>query len=162
MEHAASRPPRGTTTRAHVRRSRLRDFFVASASAGVLAFLVAYAFAAPTAELTASVGPTIPRPGSAAVVEGRVLAADGSGLAGARVEVERAGRAATTATTGVDGGFRVELRGGCSVYAIALRTQADGSPVETRSRRRLCPGDALPVVARVVTHGHFLWVPGPR
>jgi hypothetical protein len=91
-----------------------------------------------------------------------MLAADGSGLEGARVEVERAGRTAATAVTRDDGAFRVELEGGCSVYAIALRTEAEGSPVEQVTRRRLCPGDSLPVVARVVTHGHFLWVPGPR
>jgi hypothetical protein len=162
MENVATRTRRYSQRHARTRRSPVRNVLVASASAGVLAFLVAYAFAAPSAELTASVGPTVPRPGSDAVVEGRVLAANGSGLAGARVEVERGGRTAATAVTQDGGGFRIELGGGCSVYAIAFRAEAEGAAVETVARRRLCAGDSLPVVARVVTHGHFLWVPGPR
>jgi hypothetical protein len=143
-------------------RRRVRDLFVACASAGVLAFLVAYALAAPTAALTADMGPTLPRPGSEAVVEGRVLEADGSGLEGARIVVRRAGRTAATTVSRDGGEFRVELEGGCSAYAVSLHAQVDGSAVETASKRRLCPGDSLPVLARVVTQGHFLWVPGPR
>jgi hypothetical protein len=162
MGHVATRTRRRIEARERARRSRVRDLFVAGASIGVLAFLVAYALAAPTAELTASAGPTVPRPGSDAVVEGRVLAADGSGLEGARIEVRRAGRVAASAVSRDNGAFRVELEGGCSAYAVSLRTEADGSPLEADWRRRLCPGDALPIVARIVTQGHFLWVPGPR
>lgn len=162
MEHAAPRARRDARSRERARRSPVRDVLVACASAGVLALLVAYAFAAPTAELTASVGPTIPRPGSHAVVEGRVLEAGGGGLEGARIEIERAGRTAATTVSGDGGAFRLELDGGCSVYAISIRSEASGDPVEADARRRLCPGDSLPVVARVETHGHFLWVPGPR
>jgi hypothetical protein len=160
MEHAAPRARRKARPREQAR--PVRDVLVACASAGVLALLGAYAVAAPTSELTASVGPTIPRPGSQAVVEGRVLEADGSGLAGARIEVERDGRTAATAVSSGDGAFRLELDGGCSVYVISIRSRADGGSVEAAARRRLCPGDSLPVQARVVTHGHFLWVPGPR
>lgn len=143
-------------------RARLRDPFVAAASAAVLAFLVLFALSAPSAELRASVDPAVPRPGSEAVVEGRVLTADGDGLGGARIHVRRAGRVAGTAVSDDAGAFRVELDGGCSPYAISVSAEVEGDEVATRSTRRLCPGDALPIDARVVTRGHFLWVPGPR
>lgn len=144
------------------RRRPLRDLGVACWSAGVLAFLVAYALAAPSAELRASVGPTIPRPGSDAVVEGRILAADGSGVQGARIEVRRAGHTAASGVSRDGGEFRLELDGGCAAYDISLRARANGALVESVAQRRLCPGDTLPVLARVITQGHFLWVPGPR
>jgi hypothetical protein len=60
------------------------------------------------------------------------------------------------------GAFRVYLLGGCAVYGISIRAHAVGATVETATRRQLCPGDALPVDVRVVTQGHFIWVPGPR
>ena len=143
-------------------RSSLRDVLVAGASAGVVALLVLFAVAAPNPELTASVGPVVPRPGTSAVVEGRVLEPNGGGLEGARIHVRRAGRTAGTAVSDEGGSFRVELGGSCATYAVSLRAETEGDEVETASTWRLCPGDSLPVDARVVTHGHFLWVPGPR
>ena len=140
----------------------LRDVVVASTSAGVVVLLVLFAFAAPSPELTASVGPVVPRPGTNAVVEGRVLEANGGGLEGARIHVSRAGRTAGMAVSDEGGAFRVELDGSCAVYAVSVRAESEGDEVETASTRRLCPGDSLPVDARVVTNGHFLWVPGPR
>jgi hypothetical protein len=76
--------------------------------------------------------------------------------------VRRSDRLAGTTVSDEAGAFGVELRGGCSAYAITLRAEAQGSTVGTVSRHRLCPGDALPIDARVATQGHFLWVPGPR
>jgi len=156
--------------RAHLEHARVprswrgyfRDVTVALGSAAVVALLAAYALAGPSAELTASVGPAVPRPGTSVLVLGRVLQVDGSGLEGARIEVRRSGRLAGTAVSNDAGAFQVELRGGCSAYAISLRAKAQGSTVGMVSRHRLCPGDALPIDARVVTQGHFLWVPGPR
>ena len=136
---------------------------IALTSACVLVLLVLYAVAAPTAELAASIGEPVPRAGSTAVVQGRFFEADGSSLAGARVDVAAAGREyAASGVSAEDGTFRVVLRGGCDSYTISLRADAQGAPVEAESRRRICPGDAVPVVARVETQGHFLWVPGPR
>ena len=109
-----------------------------------------------------SVGSAVPSPGTKALVLGRILEADGGGLKGARVEVRRGGRLAGTTTSDAAGTFRVALRGGCARYAIALRAHAEGATVTTDSHQRLCPGDALPIDARVVTQGHYLWVPGPR
>ena len=128
----------------------------------MLAFLVFFALAGPTSELHASVGPVVPRPGLDAVVEGRVLTSSGGGLEGARVAVRRAGELTGQTLTDDAGAFRVELDGACSRYAILVSAKVDGSAVTAASTRRLCPGDALPVDARVITRGHFLWVPGPR
>jgi hypothetical protein len=156
---------------AHARRKRrltgspkvsVRDAIVALASAGVVALLVAYALAAPSARLTAEVGSPVPRPGSTALIQGRVLEADGGGLDGARIEVLRARQRAGVAVTDDAGAFRVELSGGCAVYDISVRARSAGSSVQAGARRQLCPGDALPIDARVITQGHFLWVPGPR
>jgi hypothetical protein len=158
----ASRP-RAARARFAAPRRPFRDAWVALVSAGVVALLVLYAVAAPTSELSASIGQPVPRPGSTAVVQGRFLEADGSPLAGAHVDVERAGGGMTAKSVSADDGtFRVEVSGGCSAYTISLRADAQGSPVAAESQRRICPGDAVPVVARVVTQGHFLWVPGPR
>lgn len=142
--------------------SRLRDAAVAGSSVTVLAFLVFFALAGPSNELTASVGPVVPRPGSDAVVEGRVLTSNGGGLEGARVAVHRGGSVAGSAVSDDAGAFRVELDGACSRYAISVRADVGGDELVDHSTRRLCPGDALPVDARVETDGHFLWVPGPR
>ena len=140
----------------------IRDVVVAAWSVGVLALLVFYAVAAPTAKLSADFGHVVPRPGNSAIVQGRVLDSGGGGLNGAQVIVSRSGRATERAVSADDGTFRINLRGSCATYEIALRAHASGSNVETATRRQLCPGDALPVDARVVTEGHFLWVPGPR
>jgi hypothetical protein len=157
--HAYAHRQRGEPRR---RRAGLRDVLVALSSIGVVALLVLYALAGPTAKLSADVGPVVPRPGSTAVVQGRVLEPDGGGLDGAQVVVRRSGRRAGSAVSDDAGAFRVELRGGCASYRIAIRARSAGSTVETVAGRRLCPGDALPVDVRVVTQGHFLWVPGPR
>jgi Carboxypeptidase regulatory-like domain len=143
-------------------RALARDVLVASASLGVLLLLVAFAIAGPSAELETSVGPVVPRPGTSALVAGRVVAADGGGLEGAEIAVARSGRVLASATSNSSGAFRVALPGKCSTYAISLRASALGEDMRATSRRRLCPGDSLPVEARVVTQGHFLWVPGPR
>jgi hypothetical protein len=144
------------------RHSALRDAFVASASAGVVVLLVLFVFAAPSARLDADIGPVVPRPGAQAVVEGRVLAADGSGLEGAEVAVHRVGGTMRTARSSAAGTFRLPLAGSCSTYTVSVRAESNGENVETARRARLCPGDSLPVDARIVTQGHFLWVPGPR
>jgi hypothetical protein len=143
-------------------RRGVRDVVVGLSSLGVLALLVAYAVAAPTAELTATVGKPVPRPGATAVVQGRVLTPEGDAIEGAQVEVRRPGATGESDVSADDGRFRVELSGGCAVYVISLRADAAGSRVGTDSTRRICPGDAVPVLARLVTHGHFIWVPGPR
>jgi hypothetical protein len=148
--------------RARSPRVRLHDATVALASAGVLTLLVLYAVAAPSTGLTATVGPIVPRPGSTAVVQGRIIEPDGGGLKGARVVVRRSGRPAGTAVSDDAGAFRIELSGRCSAYDISVRARALGSTVGTHARRNLCPGDALPIDIRVVTQGHFIWVPGPR
>lgn len=96
------------------------------------------------------------------MVEGRVLEADGGGLQGAQIVVREGGRVVANAQSRDDGAFRVDLRGGCAAYDVSIRARASGSNVDAATRRQLCPGDALPVDARVVTEGHFLWVPGPR
>jgi hypothetical protein len=144
------------------RRGLLRNATVAFASAGVIALLVAYALAAPTPELRLEVGDVVPRPGATAVVEGRVVQPDASRLGGSRIEVRRGGEIAGVAVTDDAGRFRVGLSGPCGTYEVVLRTTWQGSALERRARRRLCPGDSLPLDARVVTQGHFLWVPGPR
>ena len=140
----------------------VRDVVVALSSAGVLLLLVAYAVAAPTSELTTSIGRPVPSPGSAAVVQGRVLSPDGGAVEGASVEVRRADGSAADDVSDDDGRFRVALSGGCASYVISLRADAAGDRVGTDSTRRICPGEAVPVVARIVTNGHFIWVPGPR
>jgi hypothetical protein len=144
------------------RRGLLRDATVALASVGVIALLVAYALAAPTPELRLEVGHVVPQPGATAVVEGRVVEPDASGLGGSRIEVRRAGEISGAAVTDKTGRFRVHLAGACGAYEVVLRTTWQGSALERRARRRLCPGDSLPLDARVVTQGHYLWVPGPR
>ena len=152
------------TTRPGLRRAhpRLHDATVAVASVGVLGLLVLYAIAAPSVSLTASAGSVVPLPGPTAVVVGRVLTSGGGGLKGARIDVRRSGREAGTGLSNAAGAFRVELPGRCAVYSVSIRARAQGSTVAATVRRRLCPGDALPVDARVVTQGQFLWVPGPR
>jgi hypothetical protein len=140
----------------------MRNAAVAFASVAVLALLVAYALAAPTPELRLTVGDVVPQPGATAVVQGRVLEPDGSGLRGLRVEVRRAEGVAATALSDETGAFRVDLRGACGAYEVIVRGRWQGSALERGARRRLCPGDALPLEARVVTQGHYIWVPGPR
>jgi hypothetical protein len=162
LEHVDTLTKARSGRDAEPRRGPVRNIAVAFASAGVLALLVAYALAAPTPELRLTVGHVVPQPGAAAVVEGRAVEPDASALRGLRVEVRRAGSTAAAGVTDRDGTFRVDLRGGCGTYEIVLRATWQGSKLERGARRRLCPGDSLPLEARVVTQGHYLWVPGPR
>lgn len=163
MEHADSlRSARSRRRQAAPPRGLLRNVTVALASAGVVALLVAYALAAPTPDLRLEVGHVVPQPGATAVVEGRVVEPDASGLGGARIEVRRTGDTSAAAVSDTAGRFRVDLAGGCGSYEVVMRATWKGSALEDRARRRLCPGDSLPIEARVVTQGHYLWVPGPR
>ena len=141
-----------------------RNVTVALDSACVGARLVVYESAAPTASLTADFGQVVPAQGARPVVVGRVLGSRGDGLGGARIAVGRPGakRAAATATTADSGAFRVVLPVRCADYEISIEARAAGTTVRKSERRRLCPGDALPIDARVKTQGHFIWVPGPR
>jgi hypothetical protein len=156
MEHVQPQP------RALGPRAFVRNATVAIVSAAVVAFLVFYAVAAPTARLNADVGPVVPRPGTTAVVQGRVIEPDGGGLKGAQVVVRGVGRRPQAGTSNSAGAFQVELSGKCALYDISIRARALGSTVTSHTRKQLCPGDALPVDVRVVTQGHFLWIPGPR
>jgi hypothetical protein len=147
---------------AEPRRTALRNVAVALTSVSVVALLVAYALAGPTPGLTLSVGHVVPQPGATAVVQGRAIQPDASGLRGMRVEVRRGGAIAAEGVSDRRGMFRVDLIGGCGVYEVTLQARWQGSALEGETRRRLCPGDALPLEARVVTQGHYFWVPGPR
>jgi hypothetical protein len=140
----------------------IRDAGVAFASFAVIGLLVLYALAGPTAKLSADFGPVVPRPGTTAIVQGRILNSSGGGLDGARVLVARRGEAVGRAITDGAGTFRIDVRGSCGVYRILVRAHAAGSDVDTAARRQLCPGDALPVDAQIETQGHFIWIPGPR
>jgi hypothetical protein len=163
LEHVGShRDARSVLLRAEPRHASARDVAVALASVGVVALLIGYVFAAPTPELKLTVGQVVPQPGAAAVVQGRVLEPDESGLGGLRIEVRRGGAVSGAAVSDRSGRFRVDLTGGCGLYEITLRTKWQGSAVRRRAQHRLCPGDGLPLDARIVTQGHFLWVPGPR
>lgn len=128
----------------------------------MLALLVLYAIAAPDVSLSASAGTVVPLPGGNAVVVGRVLSSGGGGLKGARIAVKQAGHRTVQATSNADGAFRVALPGSCALYTVSIHAPAQGSTVAATVRHRLCPGDALPVDAHVVTQGQFLWIPGPR
>jgi hypothetical protein len=163
LEHVDSLSDAASARRqAAPRRGFVRNAAVALVSAGVVALLGAYAFAAPTPDLRLTVGQVVPQPGVTAVVQGRVLEPNANGLDGARIEVRRRGAAPGRGVSDGAGRFRVDLRGTCGVYDIVLKASWQGSTLEERARRRLCPGDALPLDARVVTQGHYLWVPGPR
>ena len=143
-------------------RQVVRNVLVAGASVAVVVLIGFVAFATPSSKITAQIGPVVPRPGANAVVEGRVVSASGSGLAGAQVAVTRVGGKREVASSGENGAFRVVLDGGCSTYTVLVRAQTNGDALETASKARLCPGDSLPVDARVKTYGNFIWVPGPR
>jgi hypothetical protein len=163
LEHVDSLSSAASVRRqAAPRRGFVRNAAVALVSVGVVAFLVAYALAAPTPDLRLTVSPVVPQPGATAVIQGRVLEPDADGLDGVRIEVRRRGAVSGSGISDGAGRFRVDLRGACGVYDVALKANWQGATLEQRARRRLCPGDALPLDARVVTQGHYLWVPGPR
>ena len=162
LDHVNVRAPGHRRRRESRRHAAVRDVVVAFWSLAVVGLLVLYALAGPTPKLNADFGPVVPRPGATAVVQGRVLESDGGGLDGAQIVVRRSGRPVGTAVSDNAGAFRVDLRGGCGVYGISIRAHALGSAISTATRKQLCPGDALPVDVRVITQGHFIWVPGPR
>jgi hypothetical protein len=140
-----------------------RNVAVACGSALVVGLLAAYAFAAPTVKLNVSFGAAVPRPGTSALVAGRVVAPDGNTFRGARIEVWRSGRLVAAQLSDRTGQFRIRLSGrACATYTILLHAKAQGATVEKSARRRLCRGDALPIDAHLTSYGHFLWVPGPR
>jgi hypothetical protein len=162
MEQVANTRASAWRQRPTSARARARDVVVAAASLAVIGLLVLYAVAAPSAKLTASVGSVVPRPGNTAVVEGRVLDAGGGGLGGAEIVVRSDGRQLAAAHSRDDGTFRIDLGRRCAAYDVSIQAHSAGANVHTATSRRLCPGDALPVDAHVITEGHFLWVPGPR
>lgn len=163
LKHAETRRTgRRRQREAEPRRTVARNVAVASASVLVLALLTGYALAGPTPELTITVGPVVPQPGATAVVQGRVLEPDDSGLGGLRIEVRRGRVLAGESVSDGTGRFRVDIKGTCGVYRVVLEATWQGSRLDGRTQRRLCPGDALPLDARVITQGHILWVPGPR
>jgi len=158
----ATKPRSVSADRPRPRKSPFRNATVALASAGVIALIVFYALAAPTVSLSAKVGSVVPLAGSTAVVAGRVTGSDGNAIKGARIEARERGRRPMVGMSDATGSFRVSLPGGCGVYTVSMYAPAQGTTVATSVRHRLCPGDALPVDARVVTQGQFLWIPGPR
>jgi hypothetical protein len=163
LEHVDSlRDTPSVRLRAEPRHGTVRNVAVALASLGVVALLIGFVFAAPTPELKLAVGQVVPHPGAAAVVQGRALEPDESGLGGVRIEVLRGGAISGAAVSDGSGRFRVNLTGACGLYEITLGAKWQGSTVRQKARHRLCPGDGLPLDARIVTQGHFLWVPGPR
>jgi hypothetical protein len=140
-------------------RLAIRNAFVAAVSAGVVAFLVVYALSQPEVKLETSIGSLEPRPGPAAVVHGRVAEANGDGVDGAQLTVARPGMREHTARSGAGGFFSLDVRGACGTYRIELTAHAAGQSLARRIIRRLCPGHALELDARVVSTGEFVWVP---
>lgn len=135
-----------------------RDALVFTISLAVVLFLAAYALSDPGLELAAATGDVRGHAGRQALVEGRILESNGSGLASARVEMQ--GPAGTrVAYTGRQGFFRLAYLGSCATYRIALRGRSHDRDLVTRLKRRLCPGDAVEVEARVVADGQFIWMP---
>ena len=123
--------------------------------------LVAYALAGPTAELTASVGPAVPSPGTTAFVVGRILDVNGGGLEGARIEVRRAGRLAAAGASNDAGTFRVEPE----AAAPPMRSRYEPMRTAPASGRTRDAGSVRAMLSRskpVVAHTATSWVPGPR
>lgn len=162
MEQAANTRASAWRQRPTSVRARAHDAVVGTASLAVIGLLVLYAVAAPSAKLTASIGPVVPRPGNSAVVQGRVLNSSGGGLGGAEIVVRSQGRQLASVRSHDNGTFRIDLGRRCATYDVSIHARSAGTNVRTATSRQLCPGDALPVDAHVVTEGHFLWVPGPR
>ena len=140
-------------------RRLLRNAFVAAISLGVVAFLALYALSRPEVKLRAFVGELEPRSGPTALVHGRVVEADGDGVSGATLKVAARGAAEQTARSGERGFFSLEVRGRCATYRLELAARVDGRSVDHRLLHRLCPGQALELVGRVVATGNFVWVP---
>jgi len=138
---------------------RARDALVATVSVAVVAFLIAYALSSPRVEIDAAVAAVAQHPGRQAVLHGRVLDARGDGVAQAVVRIERPDSTALVAHSGDRGYFRVELAGACAPYHVVLSVREQGQPAETALDRRLCPGEAAEVDARVTAAAQFVWVP---
>jgi hypothetical protein len=148
-----------TAARARSPRALFRDCAVALASAAVVAFLVGYALTTPRFTLRTTVSGVEHHPGSAAIVQGRVLEADGDGVGDAEVRVRRARGVSRVTRTGEEGRFRVDLGGSCAASRIEVSVRTEAKIVRSTLRRQLCPGDAVEVDARLVTRGHLIWVP---
>jgi len=140
-------------------REHARDGLAALGSVAVVAFLVAYALSSPKVEIDAAVAAVAQHPGRQAVLHGRVLDARGDGIAEAVVRIERPGSTALVAHSGDRGYFRVDLAGACAPYHVVLSVREQGQPAETAFDRRLCPGEAAEVDARVTSAAQFVWVP---
>jgi hypothetical protein len=140
-------------------RDRARDGVVALGSVGVVAFLIAYALSSPRVEIHAAVAAVAQHPGRQAVLHGRVLEAGGDGITEAVVRVERPGSTPLVARSGDRGYFRVDLAGACARYRVVLSVGEQDPPVEAAFDRRLCPGEAVEVDARVTSAAQLVWVP---
>ena len=81
------------------------------------------------------------------------------GVGGATVLVSAPGREAQVGTTVEDGTFRIGLGGPCSSYRLEVDARADGRALSTAATRRLCPGQALELEARVTSSSQLLWMP---
>ena len=136
-----------------------RNAFVAAISAAVVVFLVLYALSRPEVKLRAFAGNLEPRPGSTALVHGRVVEADGDGVSDARLEVAAPGGREQTARSGERGFFSLEVSGTCDTYTFELAARAGGRWLHRRLAHRLCPGQSLELLGRVVATGNFVWVP---
>jgi hypothetical protein len=123
----------------------------------VMLFLAAYALSDPGLKL-AVVTDVGEHAGPQAVLHGRVLDSNGSGLAGASLAVHGP-RGTKIAAVGKQGLFRLDLLGACATYRVDLRGQSHGRALVTRLERRVCPGDELRLEARVVVDGQLIWMP---
>ena len=131
---------------------------VVLASAAVVAFLVAYAVTSPSFRLDAAVAGVEEHEGRQAVVHGRVLEADGEGVADAEVRARRLGASAVE-HSGERGYFRLDLVGPCARYEIVLLVPAEKRLLRKTLNRDVCPGQAIELEARVVADGQFVWIP---
>jgi hypothetical protein len=139
-------------------RSHARDAFVFACSAAVIVFLVFFTFADPGVQLASHLSGPTAHTGSSALIAGRVMDGDG-GVGGATVLVSAPGRDTRVGTTAEDGTFRIGLGGPCSSYRLEVDARADGRTLSTAATRRLCPGQALELEARVTRSSTLLWMP---
>lgn len=140
-------------------RDRARDGAVALVSVGVVAFLIAYALSSPSVEIDADVAAVEQHPGRHAVVHGRILEAGGDPVIDAEVRVERSGTSSLVAHSGERGFFRIDVTGACARHRIVVSVREQDHPVATTFRRRLCPGDAVEVNARLSSASQLVWAP---
>jgi hypothetical protein len=140
-------------------RDRGRDCTVALASTAVVAFLVAYTLTTPSFALDTAVSHVMQHPGARAIIQGRVLDADGDGIPGAEIRAHQPGGGIQVVHSGERGYFRLVLAGACAVSHIDVAVAAGGGRARTTLRRRLCPGDALEIDSRLLAEGQPIWFP---